>query len=185
MLKKIVSSFKSSAPFAEARRELTDLKNLAHAKNEPFLSVDLKCLARFNQLLSDLMKSQNDDQAGWETLRTKLVNTIAEFPNGSFVVKAVDVPDLPLAHPASPCGYVRAMDAQPGSADIDCQKVLNLDGTSMPEFAELSGLVFWLETLRPGLGIGTTYAVRLERATVVPPSPAAPAAAQKDPDQPD
>lgn len=185
LLKNLIYRFASSVPCKEAKKELIALQDQARKNSEAFLRVDLKCLERFNQRLIDLLDSRGDYQADLENVRVKLVEDIGRFPNESLILASVDVPDLPLDRPSSPCSYVRSMDLQPDSLDIACQKDLNLSAASMPEYAELSGLIFWLETFQGGLGLGQKCSVYLERTTVVPTPPAMPAVPPKDPDQPD
>ena len=144
-----------------ARDELKLLFNEKSKNARGFICVDLPCLERFNGIMSQFVNFLRQEKDQWQGVRTALIMAISEFPGKEGLFSA---PDVPSEWKDVSCAPVRAINLNNDSSDIESVKTLDISGKGSPEYAELAGLMFWLELLKKEFKLDATVDVNVIRA---------------------
>ena len=155
-----VESF-SSELVMKAHGELKSLFNEKSKNAHGYISVDLHRLELFNGLMSQFVSFMGQEKEQWQGAREALIAVISEFPGKEGLFS---VPDEPSEWKDVSCNPVRKINLDDGSSDIESVQTLDISGKGSPEYAELAGLIFWLELLKKELKLGSTVDVNVVRA---------------------
>ena len=153
-------SFRSES-VREACGELKSLFTEKSKNAHGYISVDLQRLELFNGLMSQYVSFMGEEKEQWQGARAALIKAISEFPGKEGLFS---VPDVPSEWKDVSCNPVRAINLYAGSSDIESVQTLDISGKGSPEYAELAGLMFWLELLKTELKLGSTVDVNVVRA---------------------